>query len=157
MQKTSVLFVCLGNICRSPVAKGVFREIVNAEGLQDRFLIDSCGTGNWHVGEQAHHESRKVALLHQINIEDHISRQLSREDFINFNYIIAMDRSNLRDIKNRAPSSTNYTIRLLRDFDLEDTEPDVPDPYLGADGFHNVHQIITRCCKELFKSLNASL
>ena len=151
LQQISVLFVCLGNVCRSPVAKGVFRSLVEQQGKKELFVVDSCGTGNWHIGQPAHPESRQVALRHAIDIEDHRARQLLLADFYDFNYIIAMDRTNYRDILSVKPQDSgqqfNFTLKLLRDFDPENAVPDVPDPYLGgAGGFENVHQIIARSC-----------
>jgi protein-tyrosine phosphatase len=155
--KCAVLFVCLGNICRSPLAEGVFRHLVDQRGLSKKYLAASCGTGDWHAGEPAHHQTIKVASKYGINIDSHRARQLCQDDFVRFNLILAMDRSNLRDIKQLAPS-TSPEIKLMREYDLESDDLSVPDPYYGgADGFDEVYQILYRSCTELLEQLEGSL
>lgn len=153
MKKISVLFVCLGNICRSPVAAGVFRHLVKERALEDRFIIDSCGTGGWHVGQSAHPESTRVAEAHGISIADHRARQLKQDDFSRFDILLAMDRSNLRDMT-RLQGKSTAKVKCLRDYDPEDTDLDVPDPFYGGeDGFLEVQRIIHRCCVCLLEEL----
>lgn len=153
MKKVAVLFVCLGNICRSPVAAGVFKHLVKERGLEQSFLIDSCGTGNWHSGETAHSETRRVATKRGVSLASHRARQAKQEDFSRFQLIVAMDRTNLRDLKQMARNSSARLV-TLREYDPEDTDPDVPDPFYGGeDGFETVHDIIHRCCEKLLDSL----
>lgn len=153
-KKYSVLFVCLGNICRSPLAKGVFQKLVDEAGLADRFFIDSCGTGDYHVGKPAHSETRKVAKQFGISLEEHRARQVEENDFEEFDLIVAMDRSNLSDLKYLRRSGSAPII-CLREHDPDaDGDLNVPDPYYGgANGFVDGYRIIERSCEALFKEL----
>ena len=137
-KKTSVLFVCLGNICRSPLAEGIFTSLLDERKLSNSYRVESRGTGSWHIGNQAHPETRRVALLNGIDLESHRARQLAVEDFGGFDLLVAMDRSNLEDMHLLAPPASGELV-LLRDYDSEKGEPDVPDPYLGGkNGFQLV-------------------
>ena len=161
MKECAVLFVCLGNICRSPLAEGIFRDLVIKAGLEDKFRIDSCGTGPWHVGEPPHIESINVANKHGVSLDGQIARQVKEEDFSDFDYIVAMDRSNLRDLKNlyskvkRSSLKNTPEMFCLRKYDsFKGSDLDVPDPYYGGpDGFELVFEIIYRCCDNFLKSL----
>ena len=149
--KTSVLFVCLGNICRSPLGHGIFEKMLEQKGLSDKFVVDSCGTGNWHNGNQPHEGSIEVAKQNGISIVDQKSRQINLDDFENFDWIIAMDRQNFKDIKAIA-GDTKAKIHLLREFDPFNTGMAVPDPYYEG-GFDGVFEIIERSCAVLFKEI----
>ena len=149
--KTSVLFVCLGNICRSPLGHGIFEKMLEQKGLSDKFVVDSCGTGNWHNGNQPHEGSIEVAKQNDISIVEQKSRQINLDDFDDFDWIIAMDRQNFKDIKEIA-GDTKARIHLLREFDPFDTGMDVPDPYYEG-GFEGVFEIIERSCAVLFKEI----
>lgn len=152
-EPTSVLFVCLGNICRSPLAEGVFRELVDREGLTDQFRVDSAGTGSWHVGSPPDTRSSQVAARHGITLES-TARQVAPEDFTRFDHVVAMDRENLRDLE-RMGSRHESTARifLLRNHDPNGGD-DVPDPYYGgANGFEVVYRMIERSCKVLLAEL----
>lgn len=142
-----VLFVCLGNICRSPMAEGIFKALTKEN--QDIYYCDSAGTSSYHIGEKADERMRATAKGHQISIEDHRARQLSKEDFDNFDYIIAMDKSNYQNIlmlKNRVNHTAETNIMLMRSFDSEKEDLEVPDPYYGSVyDFENVYEILTRC------------
>ena len=152
-KKTSVLFVCLGNICRSPIAEGVFRQLVESEGLTGDFQIDSCGTGAWHEGERPHLESQRVAKKNDIDISQQRARQLRDDDFVNFDYIIAMDQSNKADI-NDSKIGERSSVYCLREFDSEGSSLDVPDPYYGGpSGFDNVFSMIDRSSKKLLQHI----
>lgn len=151
--KTRVLFVCLGNICRSPAAEGVFRHLVREAGLADAFEIDSAGTGNWHIGELADARMRAVARQRGIDLGS-IARQVTVEDFETWDWILAMDATNLRHLRRMAPASRHPKIRLFRDFDPEVPGADVPDPYYGGDeGFAEVLEIVTRTSREFLAFL----
>lgn len=151
---TSVLFVCLGNICRSPLAEGVFRHLVEQAEKSKEYIIDSCGTGGWHVGEPPHRESRAVARRNGVSLEGQTARQLDREDFKRFDLIVAMDRQNRRDIERLMPKGSSCRVVCLREFDPEIVELDVPDPYYGGpDGFEEVYRIVERSCEALLDSL----
>jgi len=137
----SILFVCLGNICRSPLAEGI------AKKLAPQLQIESCGTGSWHVGESPCLNSVKIASLHGVDISNHKARQITNEDLKNFDYIIALDESNLNDLKDMG--ATNVT--KLGSYGFENK--DVPDPYFfsGFEGFEKVYEMIEICLKNLFK------
>ena len=155
--RTSVLFVCLGNICRSPLAEGVFRHLVEQEGLADRFEIDSAGTGAWHVGERADARSTLVAEQHGIELDSR-ARQVEPEDFERFDYIIAMDRDNLRTLERMSEANgSGARIELLRMYEAERDGDEVPDPYYGGEsGFENVYKMVKRSCWGLLKQLRVA-
>lgn len=141
-----VLFVCLGNICRSPLAEGLFLHKVQQAGLEGQFHIDSCGTGGWHIGNLPDPRSREVAGLHGITLPSR-ARKLDPSDFAEYDYILAMDRENKRDLeqaRRQAPDG-HAQILLMRDFDTQGKGEDVPDPYYGGtNGFHDVYDMLER-------------
>jgi protein-tyrosine phosphatase len=151
----SVLFVCLGNICRSPMAEGVFHYLVEERGAHARYRADSAGTGAWHVGEPPDPRSTDVARRHGIRLRGR-ARQIRREDFADFDLILAMDSENLRALEEvRRGESGGAELTLLRSFDPESgSELDVPDPYSGGtDGFEDVFEMILRSCAALLDEL----
>jgi protein-tyrosine phosphatase len=151
----SVLFVCLGNICRSPLAEGVFRHLVQEEGLEDRFEIDSAGTGSWHVGERPDPRSTAVARAHGVELPGH-ARQVRPEDLERFDVVVAMDRENLRDLERLSDDGARARLHLLREFDPEGGGDDVPDPYFGGpDGFETVYAMVHRSCERLLEELRS--
>ncbi len=152
-ERTSVLFVCLGNICRSPLAEGIFVGLVKDAGLEEVFTIDSAGTGSWHVGSPPDARSVQVAAQHGLTLEC-AARQVSPSDFQDFDHIVAMDRSNLRDLEGMAQlDGSKAELSLLRSRDPMGGF-DVPDPYYGgANGFERVYRMIERCCQELLLDL----
>ncbi len=145
MNKLSVLFVCLGNICRSPAAEAIFIDLINNKGLTDSFIVDSAGTGSWHVGKKADYRMRIAAENRGINILSR-ARQVNISDFEKFNYILTMDDSNFQNIinlKNRKFLSDFASIKKIQDFRSIFKEKEVPDPYFGGDeGFNNVLNIL---------------
>ena len=149
-----VLFVCLGNICRSPLAEGVFRSLVSARGLDAHYQIDSAGTGGWHVGEDPDARSMAVALKNGVRLTGR-ARQVSAADVDDFDYLIAMDRQNLRDLTALARRREGgAAVHLLREFDPEPGDRQVPDPYYGGDeGFDHVYQMVLRACAGLLDEL----
>lgn len=151
---TSVLFVCLGNICRSPLAEGVFKELLREEGLDDNFEVDSAGTGAWHVGESPDARASVVASRHGIELDSR-ARQVTPDDLERFDWVLAMDRDNLRELKRMADGrGEGAELRLFRDFDSEGTGEDVPDPYYGGpSGFENVFQMVRRSSEGLLDHL----
>ena len=152
-----VLFVCLGNICRSPVAENVFRHLVSEAGLEDHFEIDSAGTGSWHVGESPDRRAASVARARGIELRGS-ARQVTAEDLSSYDHVIAMDRDNLRELQRLARGgAATARIELLRAYDPEADDDDVPDPYYGgASGFENVFEIVSRSCRNLLASLTES-
>ena len=149
-----VLFVCLGNICRSPLAENVFRHLVEEAGLEDQFEIDSAGTGSWHVGERPDDRATATALARGIEVVG-CARQVTPDDLVIFDYVLAMDRDNLRELEHMARQGpATARIELLRAYDPEQEGGDVPDPYYGgATGFENVFDIVSRSCRNLLASL----
>jgi protein-tyrosine phosphatase len=150
---TRILFVCLGNICRSPLAEGVFRHLARQKGVLDHYRIDSAGTGAWHVGEAPDRRSAEIARRNGVPLEGE-ARQVVPEDFDRFDQIVAMDRSNLRDLQSMRPANARAQLHLLRDFDPEPGNRDVPDPYYGGpDGFENVYAMVHRSAAALLEQL----
>ncbi len=144
--KIHVLFLCLGNICRSPLAEGVFRAHLEREGLDDRFVVDSAGTSSYHVGEPPDRGSVRIAKSHGIDLSRQRSRQLVDQDYQRFDFIVPMDRSNRTGLLRRGTLPDERTV-LIRDFDPEALgDFDVPDPWGGGgDGFAEVYRILERC------------
>ena len=145
MDKISVLFVCLGNICRSPAAEAIFLKLISDVGIANQFIVDSAGTGSWHVGKKADSRMRFAAKQRNINITSN-ARQIKEDDFHNFKYILVMDNSNFNnvvDFKNRVKGSDFAKILKIQDFSSIFTEKEVPDPYFGGDaGFDHVLDIL---------------
>ena len=149
-----VLFVCLGNICRSPVAEGIFRHKVAARNLEHFFEADSCGTGNYHIGQQPDPRAVRNAQKNGV-ILDHRCRQLSTTDLAGFDHIIAMDSNNFRSILALEDAGVHREkIRLMRDWDTLSGQPDVPDPYYGDErDFQVVFEILDRCMDQFIDHL----
>jgi protein-tyrosine phosphatase len=152
-----VLFVCLGNICRSPTGEGVMRRLVQDAGLADRIEVDSAGTGDWHVGHPPDPRSTEAAAARGIALEG-AARQVTPADFDRFDLLIAMDRSNQRDLEALAPDDgARAKVRLLREYDptaVAAGDLEVPDPYYGeGDGFGRVVDMVDRACRGLLAEL----
>ena len=152
--QTAVLFVCLGNICRSPAGEGVFRRYVERQGCADRFRINSAGTADYHSGQRADRRMREAAARRGYELDSR-ARQVTREDLEEFDLVLAMDWNNLRDLE-RLADGPRANIRLLGSF-LPEHEgdpsqaPEVPDPYFGgAEGFEETLDLIERACPALF-------
>ena len=140
-----ILFVCLGNICRSPLAEGILKSRIKSLDLENKISVDSCGTSKYHIGEQP--DSRTLANAKSNGLQlDHQARQFMKEDFRNFDYILAMDNANLKNVhKVDQTGEFRDKTMLMRFFDLKDKNADVPDPYFGGeDGFQNVYEILDR-------------
>jgi protein-tyrosine phosphatase len=163
-----VLFVCLGNICRSPTAEGVMRELVASEGLEGAIAVESAGTGAWHVGSPPDARAAEAALAHGVALGG-TARQVRAQDFQDFDYLVAMDAENLRALRSLAHGEEERAkVRLLREFDAASAPPlgaeaggaqdaadlDVPDPYYGgADGFDEVFELVRAACAGLLEQL----
>lgn len=149
-----ILFVCLGNICRSPMAEGVFRRVAEEEGLIDRFEIDSAGLGDWHIGQAPDHRAQKAARSRGVDISDQSARQVVDEDFDRFDLLLVMDRSNYAELKARAPHEARAKIRPFLDFAPHVGTKDVPDPFFGgAEGFDRALDLIEAAARGLLASL----
>lgn len=146
-----VLFVCLGNICRSPMADGVFQQMVKDAGLEDKILVDSAGTSGYHEGQMAHGGTRKILKKNDIPYKGR-SRPLVKSDFSNFDYILAMDDSNLADIEARTPADSKATIRMFLDYATDVEIREVPDPYYTG-GFEYVFGLVQNGCTGLLKAI----
>jgi protein-tyrosine phosphatase len=154
-----LLFVCLGNICRSPTAEGVMRALVAERGSQDAIELDSAGTGAWHVGSPPDSRATAAAAAAGVTLGG-VARRVEPEDFERFDLILAMDRANLRDLRALAPSpEAAAKVRLLREFDpagASGDDLDVPDPYYGGeDGFANVFALIRAANLGLLEQIDA--
>ena len=154
-----ILFVCLGNICRSPTAEGVFRHLVREEGLDGKVQIDSAGTGGWHVGAPPDERAAEAARRRSIVLEGS-ARKFSSDDFARHDLILAMDAENARDLLAMAPDvEAADKVRLMREFDPASdgsSDLDVPDPYYGGDdGFEHVLDLIDAAARGLIAQLRA--
>lgn len=152
---TRILFVCLGNICRSPLAAGVFRHLADAAGADDLFEVESAGTGAWHVGEPPDLRSQHVARKHGIELRGR-ARRVTPDDLTAFDLVVAMDRENLTRLESlRDPRGAPARLHLLREFDPEaHGDLEVPDPYYGGpNGFDHVYDMIERSCRVLLENL----
>ncbi|TVP51857.1 MAG: low molecular weight phosphotyrosine protein phosphatase [Halomonadaceae bacterium] len=139
-----ILFVCLGNICRSPSAHGVFRQRVSQAGLEAKLLIESAGTGDWHLGKAPDRRSAAVAMSRGVDISDLRARLVTSQDFHAFDYLLAMDNSNLADLQAMAPANHGATLGLFLDYaTASGAIREVPDPYYGGDqGFEHVLDLV---------------
>lgn len=152
-----VLFVCLGNICRSPSAEGVFRNVVQKAGLDERITIDSCGTGDWHVGKAP--DSRAIAAARQrgIDITPLRARQFSSEDLDRFDHVLVMDRQNLADVRDVWRQNGGTEPVLFLEFGNSGHD-EVPDPYYGGEhGFEHVLDLINEASEGLLQHIREQL
>jgi len=153
-QPTSILFVCLGNICRSPMAEGLFRQIVTDAGMGERYRIDSAGTGSWHVGRPPDLRAQQALGLRGIDISSLRARQITRDDFNGFDLILAMDRSNHNRLMDIAPDVYEPNVRLLMKYAPEMGICEIPDPFFGGpEGFDYVVNLIEVASRGLLASL----
>ncbi len=144
-----VLFVCLGNICRSPMAEAVFQHMVNQAGLGDKISVDSAGTGSWHVGEKAHSGTRRILQQHGISYDGR-ARQVRDADIDPQTYVIAMDQSNLSDLRLRFGDHPRF--HLLLDFATQAGVREVPDPYYTGN-FEYVYRLVEDGCRGLLQHI----
>ena len=154
-----VLFVCLGNICRSPTAHGILLGRLEDEGLADKVDVDSAGTADWHIGKAPDPRSQQAALARGVDISDQQARQVTEEDFQTYDYILAMDRSNFSDLKVIHESVGGTAPKLfLRAFGRSFDEHEVPDPYYGGEaGFRHVVDLVEDACDGLIIDIRKRL
>ena len=153
----AILFVCLGNICRSPLAEGVFQYLIEQCGLRDRYRVSSAGTSNWNVGNPPDHRMVATARRHGIKLMGR-AQQIRMQDFDRFHLLLAMDRANREDLHSMTQNESRLgRIQLLRDFDpWPGSSADIPDPYFGdVAGFETVYQIVERACIGLLLAMES--
>ncbi|MEM7191528.1 MAG: low molecular weight protein-tyrosine-phosphatase [Pseudomonadota bacterium] len=151
-----LLFACLGNICRSPMAEGLFRRIAKDAGQLHLFEIDSAGMGDWHKGEPPDHRAQAAASARGADISGQSARKVELEDFEDFDLILAMDGANIADLHDIAPHDARHKIRRFLDYAPHVDEDDVPDPYYGGDaGFDHALDLIEAAAKGLLAELIA--
>ena len=153
-----VVFVCLGNICRSPLAEGILRHMVEQKGLQARIQIDSAGTGAWHAGEPPDRRSVATASQHGVSLAGQTARQVTDADYFESDWLIAMDASNLTTLERRSPARGVQARLELLMAEPRGVNQDVPDPYYGGEqGFEEVYQMVWSGCQALLAQLEKDL
>jgi protein-tyrosine phosphatase len=145
-----VLFVCLGNICRSPMAEGVFRNVLKKEDLSSKVSVDSAATSSWHIGSPPHKGTLAILKKYNISSEGLVGRQLTKDDFEKFDYIIGMDESNVKNIFEITGKPQHP--KIIRLLDLTEHNKDVPDPYYTGD-FEETYQLVTDGCQALLEKI----
>lgn len=149
MAKRSILFVCLGNICRSPLAEGVFRQVLTERGMADDFVVDSVGMGDWHLGQAPDPRAIAVARSNGVDISRQRARGIRPEDFRRYDLILGMDRKNIRELNDIAPDAFRGKIKLFLDYAGSEAK-EVPDPYYGdAAGFAETYRLIRAAAEGL--------
>lgn len=152
-----VLFICLGNICRSPTAEGVFSALVNSEGLDDRISMDSAGTAAYHIGNPPDPRSQAAALKRGVDISGQQARRVRSEDFEKFDYLLAMDYDNHGNLMAICPPGLEHKVHLMLDFAESVHEQSVPDPYyVGGNGFEVVLDMIEIASQGLLADIRAN-
>jgi len=152
-----VLFVCLGNICRSPTAHAIFEKKIIDEGLQHKIIVDSAGTGDWHIGRAPDPRACEAAFQHGYDLTQLRARQVKPEDFNEFDYVLAMDKQNLLDLKVMTPPQFVGHLGLFLDYSRSEKK-EVPDPYTGGkEGFEEVLDLIEDASNGLFEHLSGQL
>lgn len=146
----NVLFVCLGNICRSPMAEGVFRDLLKKENLSNKISVDSAATSSWHIGSPPHKGTLAILKKYNISADGLVGRQLTKEDFETFDYIIGMDESNVKNIFDITGKPQHP--KIIRLLDLTDHNKDVPDPYYTGD-FEETYQLVSEGCQALLEKI----
>ena len=156
MNKVKVLMVCMGNICRSPLAHGVFERMVKEEGLSDLIEVDSSGTHSWHVGNPPDPRSQEVAMRHGLDLNYQQARKVTSADIDDYDYILAMDRDNLEILQALAKNKESLNkIALFLDFAEGIELSEVPDPYYGGPGgFDHVYELVEAAASGLLQSIN---
>lgn len=154
MKQVKVLFVCMGNICRSPTAEGVFRHLVESRHLSEQIFIDSAGTHAYHIGEQPDRRSQKTALERGIDMSSQRARKVKEADFDDFDYVLAMDGANYEDLRRLASPAGGKKLHLFMSFAKDWAETEVPDPYYGGGkGFDLVFDMVESAAKGLLEDI----
>ncbi|MFT7414208.1 MAG: protein-tyrosine phosphatase [Methylophagaceae bacterium] len=154
MNQIKVLFVCMGNICRSPTAEGVFNKVIDDMGTASRFIVDSAGTHAYHIGEQSDARSQQMARSRGIDLSKIRARKVIQSDFEIFDHILAMDSNNYQMLIDASPSEYHHKIKLFLDYAPERKEKDVPDPYFGGqNGFTHVFDLVEDASKGFYNKV----
>ncbi|WP_226584921.1 low molecular weight protein-tyrosine-phosphatase [Halobacillus litoralis] len=146
-----VLFVCLGNICRSPMAEAIFRDLIKKQKLDGQITVDSAGIGHWHIGSDPHEGTRKVLDDHNVSYEGMEARQVKESDWDDFDYLIAMDDKNVQDL-NGIRENKDVTLSRLMDYVPNAKEKEVPDPYFTGN-FDYVYELVHEGCTRLLEEI----
>ena len=150
MSPHRLLFVCLGNICRSPIAQGVFAHVAAQAGKGDLFDLDSAGTGSWHIGNPPDARATAAALRRGIDLSDQRARQVGKQDFEAFDMVLAMDRTNLAELLDLVPQNCADKVQLFLGAAYDPIQREVPDPYFGGEeGFEEVLNLVEAGSREL--------
>lgn len=158
MKRVKVLFVCMGNICRSPTAEAVFKGMVERAGLADRIESDSAGTHDYHVGEAPDGRAQSAARMRGYEMGSLCARQVTRRDFVEFDYVLAMDEANLARLQRLAPPGHAATLKLFMEFAGQDAPREVPDPYYGGtQGFERVLDMVEQAARGLLDHLGGRI
>ncbi|CAK0739783.1 putative low molecular weight protein-tyrosine-phosphatase slr0328 [Gammaproteobacteria bacterium] len=158
MEKIKILFVCMGNICRSPTAQGVFARLIQEHNLGHRFEIDSAGTHAYHVGEPPDRRSQEAAARRGVDLNALRARHVAPKDFEHYHYLLAMDRDNYHTLRQAAPPKYLHKVRLFLEFAPHLPIDEVPDPYYGGpDGFEQVLDIVDAAARGLLTELQATV
>ena len=154
MSQIKVLFVCMGNICRSPTAEGVFNKVIADLGTADRFLVDSAGTHAYHVGESPDSRAQQTAHSRGVNLSEIRARKVAPSDFEHFDYILAMDNDNYHILVAASPNEYHHKIKLFLEYAPDQSENDVPDPYYGGQhGFSHVFDLVEDASRGFYHSV----
>ncbi|KAA3638259.1 MAG: low molecular weight phosphotyrosine protein phosphatase [Proteobacteria bacterium] len=155
MSQNKILFICMGNICRSPTAEALFTHLLNESGLQDMFEVDSAGTHAYHIGNPPDKRSMAAALNRGVEMRHLRARQVEAADFERFDRLIVMDRANLAEIKSRFPNKAHDKLSLMMSYAQLRSETEVPDPYYGGDdGFEVVLDLLTEAAQGLLSEFD---
>jgi protein-tyrosine phosphatase len=153
MKQVKVLFVCMGNICRSPTAHGVFQSMVDAESLDEQILIDSAGLHSFHVGNSPDLRSQAAARGHGVDLSHLSARQFFPSDFMDFDFLLAMDQSNYSDMQRLQPVRPRGQLFMMLEYSNKYDQSEIPDPYYGNDGFELVYDMVADSCTGLLKTI----
>ncbi len=148
-----VLFVCMGNICRSPTAHGVFQSLVESQQLEHAIRVDSAGTHSYHIGSPPDPRSQATALQRGVDLSGLRARRFVSSDFVEFDYLLAMDHNNLADMMALKPDEANASAELMLSYSNRFGQPEIPDPYFGDDGFDLVFDMIDDAAQGLLAQI----
>ena len=153
IEQVKVLFVCMGNICRSPTAHGVFQSMVDEQGLSDQIIVDSAGTHSYHIGSPPDLRSQHMAQLRGVDITGLRARQFESDDFLDFDFLLAMDHTNLSNMSSLRPDKARAQLELMLHYSEKFKQKEVPDPYFGNDGFELVFDMISDASEGLLRHI----